>query len=200
MQYLTYTGVSTQQQGRSGLGLEAQQAMINRFVQAHGGEIIAHYCDVDSESDDQRPQLQTAMAEAKKLKATILVAKLDRLSRDVVFIATLMTKRGARFVVAELGPDVDPFMLHIYAAVAEKERAMISERRRWQLQRFEGSSSVVIAKVQQPQRQQPRRCALRRRATLHRSSEPVARRCSRSAWRAPGEEHSDAARRIELAR
>jgi DNA invertase Pin-like site-specific DNA recombinase len=78
---------------------------------------------------DRRPQLAAALKRARKHKAPILVAKLDRLSRDVHFISGLMTHR-VPFIVAELGPDVDPFMLHIYAALAEKERRMIGQRTR----------------------------------------------------------------------
>src|ERR1700751_4279353 len=78
---------------------------------------------------DRRPQLAAALAEAKKLKCPVAVAKLDRLSRDVHFISGLMVHR-APFVVAELGADVDPFVLHLFAALAEKERALISSRTR----------------------------------------------------------------------
>ena len=76
---------------------------------------------------DRRPQLAVALAEAKRRKCPIVVAKLDRLSRDVAFISGLMARR-VPLIVAELGPDVDPFMLHIYAALAEKERRNISIR------------------------------------------------------------------------
>ena len=78
---------------------------------------------------DKRPQLAAALRRAKQIKAPIVVSKLDRLSRDVHFISGLMTKR-VPFIVAALGKNVDPFMLHIYAALAEKERSMISERTR----------------------------------------------------------------------
>ena len=78
---------------------------------------------------DRRPELAAALAEAKRRKCPVLVAKLDRLSRDVAFIAGLMAQRVSFIVaVAELGPDADPFMLHIYAALAEKERRLISAR------------------------------------------------------------------------
>jgi DNA invertase Pin-like site-specific DNA recombinase len=76
-----------------------------------------------------RPELAKALAAAKRRRCPVLVAKLDRLSRDVASIASLMAQR-VPFIVAELGPDVDPFMLHIYAALAEKERRLISERTR----------------------------------------------------------------------
>lgn len=96
-------------------------------------EVAAEFVEVEtgkgSDALDRRPQLAAALAAARRLKCPVLVAKLDRLSRDVHFIAGLMVQR-VPFMVAELGPDVDPFMLHIYAALAEKERRMISERTR----------------------------------------------------------------------
>jgi DNA invertase Pin-like site-specific DNA recombinase len=126
---VSYIRVSTGRQGRSGLGLGAQTAAIARFAEQEGFEIAETFTEVQTGKDDdrRRPQLQAALAAAKKAKGTVIVAKLDRLSRDVAFIAGLM-KHKIRFTVAELGPDVDPFMLHIYAAVAQKEREMIGER------------------------------------------------------------------------
>jgi len=128
-QAVVYSRVSTGRQGKSGLGLEAQQAMIQRFVDQEGFTITQSFIEVQSGKDDdqKRPQLHAALEAARKAKAPIIVAKLDRLSRDVHFISGLM-KHRVPFVVAELGADTDPFMLHIYAALAEKERAMISER------------------------------------------------------------------------
>ena len=76
---------------------------------------------------DRRPQLAAALAEAKRLKCAVAVAKLDRLSRDVHFISGLMAER-VQFIVTELGADVDPFLLHLYAALAEKERRLTSQR------------------------------------------------------------------------
>ena len=100
---------------------------------AQGVEIIAEYVEAETgkgaDALDRRPQLAAALAAAKAAKCPVLVSKLDRLSRDVAFIAGLMAQR-VPFVVAELGPDVDPFMLHVYAALAEKERRLISERTR----------------------------------------------------------------------
>lgn len=127
MKYISYIRVSTKKQGRSGLGLEAQRDRIASFAKLHGLEVIAEYCDIESGANDARPELEAAMAHARKTKSTVLVAKLDRLSRSVAFISALMAK-GVPFVVAEYGLDVDPFMLHIYAAVAEKERNLVSER------------------------------------------------------------------------
>ena len=80
-----------------------------------------------SDALDRRPELAAALAQARALRCPVAVAKLDRLSRDVHFISGLMSHRVA-FVVAELGPDVDPFILHLYAAQAEKVRALISDR------------------------------------------------------------------------
>lgn len=128
---VAYIRVSTQKQGRSGLGLEAQLNAISTFAEQNGMQICATLTETEtgkgSDAIEARPQLKAALAKAKKLKAPIIVAKLDRLSRDVHFISGLMAQR-VPFIVANLGPSVDPFMLHIYAAVAEKEAALISER------------------------------------------------------------------------
>lgn len=125
--YLSYTRVSHDLQGKSRAGLEAQAHTIEQFVAREGGEIVSRYEEVESGAIDSRPQLMAAMAEAKRRKCWIVVSKLDRLSRDAHFIMGLM-KTGVKFVVAELGHDIDPFMLHVYAIVAEKERALISRR------------------------------------------------------------------------
>jgi DNA invertase Pin-like site-specific DNA recombinase len=130
---VAYIRVSTQRQGRSGLGLAAQKAAISRFAATEGFAVVREFVEVETgkgaDALDRRPQLAAALKAARKLKGPILVAKLDRLSRDVHFISGLMVHRVA-FIVAELGADVDPFMLHIYAAVAEKERRLIAERTR----------------------------------------------------------------------
>lgn len=130
---LAYLRVSTSRQGRSGLGLEAQRAMINRFAEAEGFVIQSWAEEVETgkgaDALDRRPILASTLAEARRRKCSIIVAKLDRLSRDVSFISGLMARR-VPFIVAELGADVDPFILHLFAALGEKERAMISERTR----------------------------------------------------------------------
>jgi DNA invertase Pin-like site-specific DNA recombinase len=132
---IAYIRVSTQKQGKSGLGLEAQQALIQRFTDQEGLQIIQTFTEVQSGKDDdqKRPQLNAALEAARKAKAPVIVAKLDRLSRDVHFISGLM-KHKVSFIVADLGADTDPFMLHIYAALAEKERRYISQRTRDALQ------------------------------------------------------------------
>jgi DNA invertase Pin-like site-specific DNA recombinase len=122
-----YIRVSTAKQGRSGLGLEAQQEALQRFAEANGFAFLETLTEVESGSQDHRPELIKAIERAKRAKAHVIVAKLDRLSRDVHYISGLM-KHRVPFIVAELGADTDPFMLHIYAALAEKERLMISQR------------------------------------------------------------------------
>ena len=128
---VAYIRVSTDRQGKSGLGLGAQQAALARFAEAEGYDLVQTFEEVEtgkgSDALDRRPQLSAALKTAQKHKAPIIVAKLDRLSRDVHFISGLMTHRTP-FIVAELGADADPFMLHLYAALAEKERRLISQR------------------------------------------------------------------------
>lgn len=128
---VAYMRVSTSKQGASGLGIEAQRAAIARFCQAEGIEVLAEHIEVETgkgaDALDRRPVLAAALAEARKAKVPVVVAKLDRLSRDVHFISGLMAER-VPFIVAELGIDADPFMLHLFAALSQKERAMISAR------------------------------------------------------------------------
>jgi DNA invertase Pin-like site-specific DNA recombinase len=130
---ISYLRVSTYTQGRSGLGLEAQRQATARFAEAEGFDITVEFIEIETgkgvDALSRRPQLAKALAAAKKAGCSIVVAKLDRLSRDVAFISGLMARR-VPFIVAELGPNVDPFILHLFAAVAERERAMISERTR----------------------------------------------------------------------
>ena len=130
---VVYLRVSTERQGRSGLGLDAQRNRCDAFAAQNGMEVAETFTEIEtgkgSDALDRRPQLAAALAAARRRRCPVLIAKLDRLSRDVHFISGLMVQR-VRFLVAELGTDVDPFMLHIYAALAEKERRMISERTR----------------------------------------------------------------------
>ena len=130
---VAYYRVSTKQQQRSGLGIEAQRATVARFAETEQLTIIAEFVEAETgkgaDALDRRPQLAAALAAARSAKCPILVSKLDRLSRDVAFVAGLMAQR-VPFIVAELGRDADPFMLHLYAALAEKERRLIAERTR----------------------------------------------------------------------
>jgi DNA invertase Pin-like site-specific DNA recombinase len=135
---VVYLRVSTGKQGKSGLGIDARREAVARFAEAEGLTVAFEHVEVETgkgaEALDLRPQLRLALDRARRLRCPIVVAKLDRLSRDVAFITGLMVQR-VPFVVAELGPDIDPFILHIYAALAEKERAMISARTREALAR-----------------------------------------------------------------
>jgi DNA invertase Pin-like site-specific DNA recombinase len=126
---IAYIRVSTTKQGRSGLGLEAQEAALARFAEAEGFAFLQTFSETESgkRDDDHRPQLAAALEAARKAGAPIIVAKLDRLSRDVHYVSGLM-RHKIPFIVAELGADTDPFMLHLFAALAEKERALISRR------------------------------------------------------------------------
>ncbi len=128
-----YYRVSTARQGRSGLGIEAQRTTVQRFAEAEAITLLPEHVEVETgkgaDALDRRPQLAAALAAARSAKCPVLVAKLDRLSRDVAFISGLMAQR-IPFIVAELGADADPFMLHLYAALAEKERRLIGERTR----------------------------------------------------------------------
>jgi DNA invertase Pin-like site-specific DNA recombinase len=130
-QAIAYHRVSTQKQGRSGLGLEAQRNAILAFAAAEGFEVVKAFTEVETgkgaDALDRRPQLAAALESARKAKCPVIVSKLDRLSRDVHFISGLMAHR-VPFVVSELGADTDPFVLHLFAALAEKERALISQR------------------------------------------------------------------------
>ena len=133
---VAYYRVSSQKQGRSGLGLEAQRKAVAAFASAEGFEIIAEYTEIETgkgaDALDRRPELKAALKVAKKAKASV-VAKLDRLSRDVAFISGLMAQK-VPFIVAALGRNVDLFVLHIYAALAQQEREMISRRTKEALQ------------------------------------------------------------------
>jgi DNA invertase Pin-like site-specific DNA recombinase len=126
-----YVRVSTSQQVRSGLGIEAQKEALERFAVAEAFSLGRVFVEIEtgkgSDVLERRPQLAAALNEARRQRCAVAVAKLDRLSRDVHFISGLMAHR-VPFVVAELGADVDPFILHLFAALAEKERAMISTR------------------------------------------------------------------------
>jgi len=130
IKYITYIRVSTQEQGRSGLGLEAQTRDIDTYLENFSGQpytVIKEFLEVLSGGDDSRPELFKAVNLARKEKAVLLVAKLDRLSRKVAYIASLMDDKTVQFRVANL-PQADNFQLHIYAALAEQERAFISQR------------------------------------------------------------------------
>ncbi len=153
-QVISYLRVSTDKQGKSGLGLDAQRDAVARFAATEGCEVLAEYLEVEtgkgSDALDRRPQLAAALAHARKAKAAVVVAKLDRLSRDVHFISGLMAQR-VPFIVAELGLDADSFMLHIYAALAEKERNLIADRTRVALAQRKAQGAVLGNRTNLPE-------------------------------------------------
>jgi DNA invertase Pin-like site-specific DNA recombinase len=125
-QFVAYYRVSTDRQGRSGLGLDAQREAVVRHLAAHTGELIAEFCEVESGRRSDRPQLAAAIASAKKVKAILIIAKLDRLARNVHFISGLM-ESSVDFVAAD-NPYANKLMVHMLAAFAEHEREQISQR------------------------------------------------------------------------
>lgn len=127
--YVAYYRVSTQQQGQSGLGLEAQQAAVKQYLNGGEWELIAEFTEVESgtrKGNMRRPQLDAAIAMCKAEKATLLVAKMDRLYRNVARMATFM-ESNVEWVAID-NPHLNKFTAHILAAVAEHEAVMISER------------------------------------------------------------------------
>ena len=126
--FISYIRVSTQRQGESGLGLEAQRTATARYLAATGGTILHEFTEVESGKRSNRPELHAALRACKETGATLLIAKLDRLARNVHFISGLL-ESGVRFVAVDM-PNADRFMLHVYAAMAEEEGRRISERTR----------------------------------------------------------------------
>jgi DNA invertase Pin-like site-specific DNA recombinase len=132
LQFVAYYRVSTDRQGKSGLGLDAQRAAVRQYLGTVGGVLAAEFTEVETGRRNDRPELQKALAACRRHKARLVIAKLDRLSRNVAFIATMMDS-GVEFVACD-NPHATRLTLHILAAVAEHEREMISARTRAALQ------------------------------------------------------------------
>lgn len=131
--FVAYLRVSTDRQGKSGLGLEAQRTAVHQFVAQRGGEIIApEYREIESGKVNNRPELEKAMKRCRLTGATLLVAKLDRLSRNAAFLMTLRDS-GVEFVAADL-PEANTMTVGVMATVAQHEREMISKRTKAALQ------------------------------------------------------------------
>lgn len=126
VRHVSYLRVSTERQGRSGLGLEAQRRAVADFVAIAGSRLLAELVEVESGSRDSRPKLAEALALCRLHNATLLIAKLDRLSRDAHFLLGLQ-KAGVRFVAADM-PEANEMVVGIMAVVAQAERKMISAR------------------------------------------------------------------------
>jgi DNA invertase Pin-like site-specific DNA recombinase len=123
--FVAYYRVSTERQGRSGLGLEAQQASVATFING-GSDLVGEFTEIESGKRNERPKLAEALEACRRQKAKLVIAKLDRLSRNLAFIATLM-ESGVEFVAVD-NPHANKLTVHILAAVAQHEREMISER------------------------------------------------------------------------
>ena len=125
-EYVSYLRVSTQRQGISGLGIEAQRSAVEQYVAQSQGTLLQEYVEVETGSCRARPVLERSIRHCRRAKATLLIAKLDRLARNVAFVSSLM-EGGVEFVAAD-APYANRLMIHILAAFAEHERTLISER------------------------------------------------------------------------
>lgn len=132
--YITYFRVSTQEQGKSGLGLAAQEKTVTDFINGNGSKIVGSYTEIESGGKSDRPELQKAIRDCRLKSARLIVAKLDRLSRDLHFITELQ-QSGVKFTIAEM-PDATELTVHIYAAMAQHERKVISQRTKDALSRL----------------------------------------------------------------
>ena len=126
--FIPYYRVSTARQGRSGLGLDAQRAAVEAFLNGGSWQIIEEFIETESGKRDDRPELQKALASCRIHRATLLIAKLDRLSRDAAFLLGLQ-KAGVKFTAVDM-PQADNFTVGILAVLAEKERELIASRTR----------------------------------------------------------------------
>lgn len=139
--FTAYFRVSTTRQGDSGLGLEAQRKAVSDFVRGNGGQIVAEFVEVESGKRADRPQLADAIALCKREGVTLLVAKLDRLARNLNFITTLQQTK-VDFVAVD-NPHATPFVIHILCAVAEAEAVAISVRTSQALQAFKARGGML---------------------------------------------------------
>ncbi len=124
--FIAYIRVSTQRQGQSGLGLDAQRASVKNYCNSNGGVVTDTFLEVESGKRSNRPKLNAAIEACNKSGAILLIAKLDRLARNVHFISGLL-ESNVQFVAVDM-PNADRFMMHVYAAMAEEEARRISER------------------------------------------------------------------------
>src|SRR5262249_3052103 len=124
--FVAYFRVSTERQGKSGLGLEAQRQAVLAYLDGGRWALVGEFTEIESGKRNDRPQLAAALAACKKLKAKLVIAKLDRLGRNLAFIPALMERRVG-FVAVD-NPHANKLTVHILAAVAQHEREMISER------------------------------------------------------------------------
>ena len=139
--FVAYFRVSTDKQGRSGLGFEAQRHAVDQFLNGGSWSLIGEFIEVESGKRNKRPELEKALAVCKRQKAKLVIAKLDRLSRNLAFIATLMDS-GVEFVAVD-NPHANKLTIHILAAVAQHEREMIAQRTKDALQAAKARGVVL---------------------------------------------------------
>jgi len=184
--FVAYYRVSTERQRISGLGLEAQREAVARHVAV--GQLVAEYTETESgKRHTNRPQLLAALAECRKRRAVLLIARLDRLARNVAFIANLM-ESGVDFIACDM-PQANRLTIHILAAVAEHEREMISQRTK---------AALAAAKARGVQLGNPRLTEARERArTTHHARRPAPEVLAlMQGWRSQGAGFREIARRL----
>jgi len=141
MKAIAYYRVSTAKQGRSGLGLEAQQHAVNEYLRSSGADLVAEFQEVESGSKDNRPELQKALRKCRLTGATLLIAKLDRLSRNRRFLMEL-SDSSINFVCCDM-PEANNFTVGLLACLADYERQLISERTKAALQAAKARGVVL---------------------------------------------------------
>jgi len=157
---ISYLRVSTDKQGKSGLGIDAQKVSIDSYLNGGTWQLLGEYVEIESGKNNDRPRLQEAMDECRRTGAMLVIAKLDRLSRDPDFIG-LILKSDIDFVACDM-PEADKFAIRIMAALAEKEREMISERTKAALK----AAAERGAKLGKPENATPEGRAKGRAASL----------------------------------
>ena len=160
--YVLYLRVSSRSQGSTGLGIEAQRRDINLYLNSHDGEVVEEFVEVMSGCRDDRPELQSAIALCKKDGCTLLVSKVDRLSRDVEFVARICKDKKLSIKIAQI-PNADNFQIHLFAALASQEREFISQRTKAALAAAKARGVVLgnpkIAEINRGRRRTARKVA-----------------------------------------
>ncbi len=162
--FFSYLRVSTDKQGERGYGLDAQRRAIADYLNGGSWELLGEYVEVESGKRNDRPQLEAALAACKRHKAKLVIAKLDRLSRNLAFIATLM-ERKVDFVCCDM-PEANRLTIHIIAAMAEHERSMISDRTKRGLAAAK-ARGVKLGGPKLPQARKAAQIAIRESAKRH---------------------------------
>ena len=139
--FVSYYRVSTDKQGKSGLGLDAQRRAVQQYLNGGTWSLIGEFTEIESGKRNERPELAKALAACKRQKAKLVIAKLDRLSRNLAFIATLMDS-GVEFIAVD-NPHANKLTIHILAAVAQHEREMIAQRTKDALQAAKARGVVL---------------------------------------------------------